>query len=58
MLEIVEYNPELDSIKSPKDKLNKREAHYIALFNSVEEGYNSIQPKEFEPDLFTLSDTY
>lgn len=59
VLEIVEYNPKLDSIYSDaKDKLNKREAHYIAIFNSVEEGYNSVQPKEFEHDLFTISQTY
>lgn len=59
VLEIVEYNPKLDTVYgSAQDKLNKREAHYIALFNSVEEGYNSVQPKEFEHDLFTISSTY
>ncbi|MEX3623549.1 hypothetical protein [Viridibacillus arvi] len=38
-----------------KDKLNKREAYYIKLFDCVEEGFNTVQPKEFEHDLFSIA---
>jgi hypothetical protein len=56
VLEVVTFNSKTDSIYlNEKDKLNKREAHYISLYNAVEEGYNEVQPKEFEYDLFTIS---
>lgn len=55
VIEIVDFNPKTDGIYSDaKDKLNKREAYYIRLYNCVEEGYNAVQPKEFEHDLFTI----
>lgn len=56
VLEVVTYNSNTDTIYiNAKDKLNKREAFYIRIFNSVEEGYNEVQPKEFEHNLFTIS---
>lgn len=56
VLEVVTYHSKTDSLYvNAKDKLNKREAFYIGLFNSVEEGYNEVQPKELEHDLFTIS---
>ena len=56
VVEIITYDKVIDTIyMDEKDKLNKREAHFIQLFNCVDEGYNSVQPKEFEPDLFTIN---
>ncbi|HIW32430.1 MAG TPA: GIY-YIG nuclease family protein, partial [Candidatus Paenibacillus intestinavium] len=56
VLEVVTYNINADKLyANAKDKLNKREAFYISLFDSVEEGYNEVQPKEFEHDLFTIN---
>lgn len=56
VIEVVEYTPEIDTIyENAQDKLNKREAYFIALYNCVDEGYNSLQPKVFEHDLFTIS---
>ncbi|MFS0883350.1 GIY-YIG nuclease family protein [Metabacillus niabensis] len=57
VLEVVTYDTRLDTLyTNEKDKLDKREAHFIRLFNSVEEGYNSIQPKEIEYNLFNLKE--
>lgn len=56
VLEIVTFNPTSDGLyENVKEKLNKREAYYIRLYDCVEEGYNAVQPKEVEVDLFTLA---
>lgn len=56
VLEIVTFDTKIDHVyENAKGKLNKREAHYIALYDCVKEGYNSVQPKELERDLFTIS---
>lgn len=57
VLEIVTFDTKVDgAYENAKDKLNKREAYYIRFYDSVEEGYNSVQPKELELDLFTVND--
>ncbi|MBG9693276.1 hypothetical protein ABD91_21300 [Lysinibacillus sphaericus] len=55
VLEVIHYDPNSDSqFENAKDKLNKREAYYIRLFDAVEEGYNEVQPKENEITLFNF----
>mgnify|MGYP001051886831 CR=1 FL=1 len=57
VLEVVTFNKDdkkLGVYSTAKDKLNKREAYYIRLFDCVDEGFNSIQPKELTYDLFSV----
>lgn len=55
VLEVVHYDSKTDAAYTDaKDKLNKREASYIRLFDAVEEGYNEVQPKEYEATLFDV----
>lgn len=55
VLEVVHFDSTTDAISTDaKDKLNKREAYYIRLFDTVEEGYNEVQPKEYEVTLFDV----
>lgn len=55
VLEVVTFSSKEDTLyTNSKDKLNKREAYYIKLYDTVNEGYNEVQPKEFEHNLFTL----
>ena len=55
VLEVVTFN-EVDNgqgiYSTAKDKLNKREAYYINLYDCVNEGFNEVQPKEVIVDLF------
>ncbi|QTD41953.1 hypothetical protein [Sporosarcina sp. Te-1] len=49
VVEIVTFDTRNDgAYENAKDKLNKREAYYIRLYDCVEEGYNAVQPKELE----------
>lgn len=55
VLEVVHYNSSIDTLyRDAKDKINKREAYYIRLYDAVEEGYNEVQPKEVETTLFDI----